>query len=72
MLPVERALFLIALGLDPCLSYTHHEVQVAWRRRMAALHPDIGGDSVMAAAVNAAYVALVREPETFHHVDVSL
>jgi hypothetical protein len=57
--PIERALMLIALGLDPRFTYTNHELQRAWRRRMAQIHPDTSGNGVTAAAINAAYLALL-------------
>jgi hypothetical protein len=70
--PIERSLYLIALDLEPRLSYTYFEIQSAWRR-MGRAHPDAGGNGVAAAAaVNAAYVALVSQPELFHHVDIAL
>ncbi len=70
--PIERSLYLIALDLDPRLCYTHFEIQSAWRRRMGRAHPDAGGNGALAAAVNAAYVGLVSQPELFHHVDIAL
>ena len=51
--PMDRVLMLIALGLDPRFKYTNHELQSAWRRRINQVHPDHGGNEVLAAAVNA-------------------
>jgi hypothetical protein len=59
--PVERALMVMALGLDPRFEYTNHELQSAWRRRLADIHPDKTG--ISSAAVNAAYLALVGPTE---------
>jgi hypothetical protein len=70
--PIERSLYLIALDLDPRLNYTHYEIQGAWRRRMARVHPDRGGNEIVAATMNTAYVALVSQPEPFQHVDLTL
>jgi hypothetical protein len=61
--PVERALMLIALGLDPRFSYTNYELQNAWRRRLAQIHPDASGNGVTAAAINASYLALIQHAE---------
>jgi hypothetical protein len=61
--PVERALMLIALGLDPRLTYTNHELQNAWRRRIAQIHPDTNGNGVTAAAINASYLTLIQHAE---------
>jgi hypothetical protein len=61
--PVERALMLIALGLDPRFSYTNYELQNAWRRRLAKVQPDASGNGVTAAAINASYLTLIRQAE---------
>jgi len=61
--PVERALMLMALGLDPRFTYSNHELQGAWRRRMAQIHPDKSGNGVTAAAINAAYLTLIQPTE---------
>ena len=61
--PVERALMLIALGLDPRFTYTNYELQNAWRRRIAQIHPDASGNGVTAAAVNASYLTLIQQAE---------
>jgi hypothetical protein len=50
---------LMALGLDPSYTYTDYELQSAWRRRMAQVHPDRGGNPAVAAAVNVAYISLI-------------
>jgi hypothetical protein len=70
--PMERALMLIALGLDPRLDYTDPQLQCAWRRRMIEVHPDRGGNGVIAAAVNASYIALASKVEMPQPVDVRL
>ena len=61
--PVERALMLIALGLDPRFDYTNAEIQSAWRRRMAQVRPDSSGNGITAAAINAAYLTLISPGE---------
>jgi hypothetical protein len=61
--PVERALLLIALGLDPRFDYTNDELQSAWRHRMAQVHPDGTGNGITAAAINAAYLTLIGPGE---------
>jgi hypothetical protein len=61
--PVERALMLIALGLDPRFTYTNYELQNAWRRRLAQIHPDASGNGVTAAAINASYLTLIQQGE---------
>ncbi|MGH9018009.1 MAG: J domain-containing protein [Acidimicrobiales bacterium] len=61
--PVERALMLIALGLDPRFTYCNHELQTAWRRRISRVHPDKSGNGVTAAAINAAYLTLLQPSE---------
>jgi hypothetical protein len=61
--PVERALMLIALGLDPRFTYTNYELQNAWRRRIAQVHPDASGNGVTAAAINASYLTLIQQAE---------
>jgi len=58
--PVDRAVMLMALGLDPRFTYTDHELQCAWRRRRVGGHRD-AGTGVTNAAVNAAYVALINQ-----------
>jgi len=58
---MDRVLMLIALGLDPRYKYTNHELQSAWRRRISQVHPDRGGNVVVAAAVNASYVTLAGQ-----------
>ena len=68
----SRVLMLMALGLDPVYSYSDHELQVAWRRRMAEVHPDHGGNPVVAAAVNMSYMALISHIEMPVPVDVLL
>jgi hypothetical protein len=69
---MDRVLMLMALGLDPRFTYTDPEIQGAWRRRMAQVHPDKGGNTVMAAAVNASYISLVRRVEMPRPVDLRL
>jgi hypothetical protein len=51
---------LIALGLDPDLTYSNGELQNAWRRRIAQIDPDAGGNGVTAAAINASYRTLIQ------------
>jgi hypothetical protein len=70
--PLERALMLIALGLDPALSYTDRDFHGAWRRRIALVHPDTGGNGVAAAAINVAYMALAQRVEAYKPIDVRL
>jgi hypothetical protein len=70
--PLERALMLIALGLDPALSYTDRDLHGAWRRRIALVHPDTGGNGVAAAAINVAYMALAQRVEAYKPIDVRL
>lgn len=67
--PMERVLMLMVLGLDPRLNYTDPELQVAWRRRIAQVHPDYGGNSVATAAVNASYISLISRVEIPRPVD---
>jgi hypothetical protein len=67
--PMERVLMLMALGLDPCLDYTDPELQAAWRRRIAQVHPDHGGNPVAAAAVNASYLSLASRVEIPRPID---
>jgi hypothetical protein len=67
--PMDRALMLMALGLDPGLSYSDRELHCAWRRRISEVHPDHGGNAVAAAAVSASYVALVSRVEMPRSVD---
>jgi hypothetical protein len=69
---MERVLMLMALGLDPRLNYTDHELQTAWRRRMSIVHPDKGGNSVAAAAVNASYLSLISRVEMPKPLDLVL
>jgi hypothetical protein len=62
-----------ALGLDPRCTYTDHEIQNAWRRRKGQVHPDISGGSVVTdAAINAAYVTLIRQADVPRPVEVRL
>ena len=68
----NRVLMLMALGLDPAYSYSDHELQVAWRRRISEVHPDHGGNPVVAAAVNMSYMALISRIEMPVPVDVLL
>jgi hypothetical protein len=68
----DRILMLMALGLDPSLTYTDYELQGAWRRRMSQVHPDRGGNAVMAAAVNLSYMSLISRVEMPKPVDVLL
>jgi len=70
--PVEQALLLIALGLDPRYEYTNDELHGAWRRRMSQVHPDTGGNALTAAAVNAAYRALTGSHDTYEPIDLRL
>jgi curved DNA-binding protein CbpA len=69
---MERALMLMALGLDPRFSYTDTELHAAWRRRIAQVHPDNGGSAEMAAAVNASYIRLTNRIEISHPLDIRL
>ncbi|MGH9018134.1 MAG: hypothetical protein ACRDY1_10350 [Acidimicrobiales bacterium] len=59
--PVERALMLIALDLDPRFTYTDHELQTAWRRRRSHVGPDSAGHTTVEAAINTAYVRLIGQ-----------
>jgi hypothetical protein len=70
--PMNRVLMLMALDLDPRYNYTDHELQTAWRRQVARVHPDRGGNAVTTAAVNASYMALVSRLEMPRPVDLSL
>ncbi len=70
--PMDRVLMLMALGLDPRLTYTDREIQAAWRRRIAQVHPDCGGNPVVAAAVNASYISLISQLEIPRPVDFRL
>jgi hypothetical protein len=68
----DRVLMLMALNLDPSLTYTDYEIQCAWRRRISQVHPDHGGNAVVAAAVNLAYLSLISRIEMPNPVDVLL
>jgi hypothetical protein len=70
--PMDRVLMLMALDLDPRYNYTDHELQTAWRRRVARVHPDHGGNAVTTAAVNASYMALVSRVEMPRPLDLTL
>jgi hypothetical protein len=70
--PLERALMLIALGLDPGLTYTDRDLHGAWRRKIALVHPDFGGNGVAAAAINVAYISLADRVEVYKPLDVRL
>jgi hypothetical protein len=67
---MEKVLMLMALGLDPRLTYTDHELQAAWRRRIAQAHPDKGGNPIVAAAINASYITLISHFEMPRSVDL--
>jgi hypothetical protein len=69
---MDRVLKLIALGLDLRFNYTNHELQGAWRRRISQVHPDKGGNDVMAAAVNASYVSLIGRDGGHQPIDLKL
>jgi hypothetical protein len=60
LLPVERALMLTALNLDPQFTYTDHEIQCAWRRRKAQVQCD-QGEAGSVATVNSAYATLISQ-----------
>ena len=70
--PMDRVLMLIALGLDPRYKYTNHELQTAWRRRISQVHPDKGGNKLVAVAVNASYVTLAGQAEELKPIDLRL
>ncbi len=70
--PLERSLMLIALGLDPRYEYADYELQLAWRRRIAAVRPDGDENQLVAAAVNASYLSLISSVEIPIPVDLSL
>jgi hypothetical protein len=70
--PVERALMLIALDLDPRLTYTDHELQSAWRRRKIQVHSDTDGRTLVDAAINTAYVTLISQAATPRPLEVRL
>jgi hypothetical protein len=72
MRTTDRVLMLMALGLDPSFGYTDYELQGAWRRRMAQVHPDHGGNTVVAAAVNLSYLSLISRVEMPNPIDVLL
>ncbi len=63
---------LIALGLDPRYEYTNYELQSAWRRRISQVHPDRGGNVVVAAAVNASYVTLAGHGPDWKPIDLAV
>jgi len=63
---------LIALDLDPRFTYTDHELQSAWRRRKTLMHPDSGGQTVVDAALNTAYVTLIGQAATPRPLEVRL
>ena len=69
--PVERAVMLMALGLDPRFTYTDHELQSAWRRRRMHVRTGVGG-GVTNAAVNAAYVTLIKQAPVPRPAEVRL
>jgi hypothetical protein len=58
--PIERALMLIALGLNPRNSYGKEELHAAWCRRMDEVETTMGGHPVMVDAINTAYGVVVR------------
>jgi hypothetical protein len=70
---VDRAVMLMALGLDPRFTYTDHELQSAWRRRRlrSGASPASNG-GVATAAINAAYVALINQAQIPRPVEVRL
>lgn len=70
--PVERALMLIALDLDPRLTYTDHELQTAWRRRKVQVHSDTEGRTLVDAAINTTYVTLISQAATPRPFEVRL
>jgi hypothetical protein len=70
--PIERALMLIALGLDPDLIYDDRELHGAWWRKIALVHPDTGRNGVAAAAINVAYMSLAQRVEVYKPVDMML
>jgi hypothetical protein len=63
---------LVVLGLDPGASYTDYELHATWRRRMTQVNPESGGNGVTAAAINAAYVALVDSAGHYKPIDLRL
>jgi hypothetical protein len=69
--PVERALMLETLDLDPRFTYTDHELQTAWRRRRAQVHADMSKDN-MVATLNTAYVTLISQAEIPRPMEVRL
>jgi hypothetical protein len=69
--PMDSVLMLIALGLDPQYTYSNHELQSAWRRRISQIHPDKGGNQVVAAAVNASYVTLAGQSDELRRIGVT-
>lgn len=52
------------LGVSPLASEA--EVRAAWRKAIAAAHPDQGGSEAAAAALNAARDELLRAPDNSH------
>jgi hypothetical protein len=69
---IERAVLLLALELDPELTYTDHELQSAWRRRKAQVQADTGGRTPVDAAINAAYVTLIAQAPVPRPLEVRL
>ncbi|HTT85771.1 MAG TPA: hypothetical protein VMF60_00260 [Acidimicrobiales bacterium] len=69
---MERAVMLMALGLDPRFTYTDHELQCAWRRRRMGVRNGAAGSGVTNAAVNAAYVALINQAAVPRPMEVRL
>ena len=48
------------------------ELQSAWRRRISQVHPDRGGNVVVAAAVNASYVTLAGQGSDWKPIDLAM
>jgi hypothetical protein len=69
--PVERALLLIALDLNPQFTYTDHELQSAWRRRKAHVNSEADKGGTV-AAINAAYVTLIGQAQIPRPIEVRL
>lgn len=70
--PVERAVMLMALDLDPRFTYTDHELQSAWRRRKVQVHSDTDEKTLVDAALNTAYVTLINQAATPRPLEVRL
>jgi hypothetical protein len=69
--PQERSTMLMALELDPRLTYTDHELQSAWRRRKAQASSEANRSDIV-ALINDAYVNLIRQAPVPRPLEVRL